>query len=135
MAGARVDARSGRAHGAEIASKVRKPRSNFRSVADCPGSAEVAGSGSAGDRYVPTAEPSGEGSGADTVARLPPSHLGRAGVPLAAARDLPSAAALYVLGNAELLNSYAIAIVGSRRPTPYGNRMAERLGRDLADRA
>jgi DNA processing protein len=41
---------------------------------------------------------------------------------------------LYVKGNAELLNRHCIAIVGTRRPTPYGNQMAERLGRDLADR-
>ncbi len=41
---------------------------------------------------------------------------------------------LYVLGNIELLNRHMIAIVGSRRPTPYGNQMAERLARDLADR-
>jgi DNA protecting protein DprA len=41
---------------------------------------------------------------------------------------------LYVLGNIELLNKHLISIVGSRRPTPYGNQMAERLGRDLADR-
>lgn len=40
---------------------------------------------------------------------------------------------LYVKGNAELLNRHSIAIVGTRRPTPYGNQMAERLGRDLAD--
>jgi DNA processing protein len=39
----------------------------------------------------------------------------------------------YVKGNAELLNRHSIAIVGTRRPTPYGNQMAERLGRDLAD--
>src|SRR5271154_3353769 len=41
---------------------------------------------------------------------------------------------LYVLGNAELLNRHVIAIVGARRPTPYGNQMAERLARDLAAR-
>lgn len=41
---------------------------------------------------------------------------------------------LYVLGNIELLNRHIISIVGSRRPTPYGNQMAERLGRDLAER-
>jgi len=41
---------------------------------------------------------------------------------------------LYVLGNAELLSRHSVAIVGSRRPTPYGNQMAERLARDLADR-
>jgi len=41
---------------------------------------------------------------------------------------------LYVKGNADLLGRHAIAIVGTRRPTPYGNQMAERLARDLADR-
>ena len=41
---------------------------------------------------------------------------------------------LYVLGNAELLNRHIISIVGTRRPTPYGNQMAERLARDLAER-
>lgn len=41
---------------------------------------------------------------------------------------------LYVKGNAELLNRHLISIVGARRPTPYGNQMAERLARDLSDR-
>lgn len=41
---------------------------------------------------------------------------------------------LYVKGQVELLNRYSVAIVGTRRPTPYGNQMAERLARDLADR-
>ena len=41
---------------------------------------------------------------------------------------------LYVRGNVELLTRHLISIVGSRRPTPYGNQMAEKLGQDLADR-
>ena len=41
---------------------------------------------------------------------------------------------LYVKGNIGLLNRHLISIVGARRPTPYGNQMAERLGRDLAAR-
>jgi len=41
---------------------------------------------------------------------------------------------LYVRGNMELLGRHLISIVGARRPTPYGNQMAERLGRDLAAR-
>jgi DNA processing protein len=41
---------------------------------------------------------------------------------------------LYVRGDAQVLNRYAIAIVGTRRPTPYGNQITERLARDLADR-
>ena len=41
---------------------------------------------------------------------------------------------LYVRGNVELLSRHAISMVGTRRPTPYGNQMAERLARDLAER-
>jgi DNA processing protein len=41
---------------------------------------------------------------------------------------------LYVKGNVGLLNRHTISVVGARRPTPYGNQMAERLARDLADR-
>jgi DNA processing protein len=41
---------------------------------------------------------------------------------------------LYVRGNPELLDRFSISIVGSRRPTPYGVQMSERLARDLADR-
>ena len=41
---------------------------------------------------------------------------------------------LYVLGNAELLGMHSVAIVGARRPTTYGNQIAERLGRDLGQR-
>jgi DNA processing protein len=41
---------------------------------------------------------------------------------------------LYVLGKVELLNRHVISVVGARRPTPYGNQMAERLSKDLADR-
>lgn len=40
---------------------------------------------------------------------------------------------LYVKGKSELLSRHIISIVGARRPSPYGNQMAERLGRDLAD--
>jgi len=41
---------------------------------------------------------------------------------------------LYVRGNMALLSKHLISVVGARRPTPYGNQMAERLGRDLAAR-
>ncbi|MBI3404856.1 MAG: DNA-protecting protein DprA [Acidobacteria bacterium] len=41
---------------------------------------------------------------------------------------------LYVRGNVDLLTRHMIGMVGTRRPTPYGNTMAERLGRDLAER-
>jgi len=39
---------------------------------------------------------------------------------------------LYVRGDASLLNRHSISMVGTRRPTPYGNQVAERLGHDLA---
>lgn len=41
---------------------------------------------------------------------------------------------LWVRGNAEILNRHSIAIVGTRRPTPYGIAMTEKLSRDLASR-
>jgi predicted Rossmann fold nucleotide-binding protein DprA/Smf involved in DNA uptake len=41
---------------------------------------------------------------------------------------------LYVRGDATILNSPALSIVGTRRPTVYGMQMAERMGRDLAAR-
>ncbi len=41
---------------------------------------------------------------------------------------------LYVRGNVELLSRHLISVVGARRPTPYGNQMAERISKDLADR-
>jgi DNA processing protein len=39
---------------------------------------------------------------------------------------------LFARGRLELLDSLAIAIVGTRRPTPYGSAVSERLARDLA---
>ncbi len=41
---------------------------------------------------------------------------------------------LYLRGDAQVLRRHSISIVGTRRPTPYGNLMSERLGRDLAAR-
>jgi DNA processing protein len=41
---------------------------------------------------------------------------------------------LWVLGNAKLLARPAIAVVGTRHPTPYGTGMAEVLSRDLGGR-
>src|ERR1700730_12129422 len=41
---------------------------------------------------------------------------------------------LYVRGDASVLNRHSISMVGTRRPTPYGIQVAERLGHDLAER-
>lgn len=41
---------------------------------------------------------------------------------------------LYVRGDISVLGRHCISMVGTRRPTPYGNQVAERLGRDLAER-
>jgi DNA processing protein len=41
---------------------------------------------------------------------------------------------LYVRGDAQILNTPSLSIVGTRKPTLYGTQMAERLGRDLAAR-
>jgi DNA processing protein len=39
---------------------------------------------------------------------------------------------LFAIGRTELLSSHSVAIVGTRRPTPYGLAAAERLSADLA---
>jgi DNA processing protein len=41
-------------------------------------------------------------------------------------------ALIYLRGDPEVFGRHTISIVGTRRPTPYGNQMSERLGRDLA---
>ncbi|HEY2119830.1 MAG TPA: DNA-processing protein DprA [Candidatus Acidoferrum sp.] len=41
---------------------------------------------------------------------------------------------LYVRGDASILNSPSLGMMGTRRPTNYGTQMAERLSRDLASR-
>ena len=41
---------------------------------------------------------------------------------------------LWVRGDVQLLSRPAIAVVGTRHPTPYGSGMAEMLARDLAAR-
>ena len=41
---------------------------------------------------------------------------------------------LYVRGDLGVLARHCLAMVGTRRPTTYGNQMAERLARDLAAR-
>jgi DNA processing protein len=41
---------------------------------------------------------------------------------------------LYCAGRAEVLDEPAVAVVGSRRPTPYGRAIAEKLAGDLASR-
>ena len=40
---------------------------------------------------------------------------------------------LFVRGRIELLDTLMLGIVGTRRPTPYGTTVAERLGKDLAN--
>ena len=41
---------------------------------------------------------------------------------------------LYCTGRAEVLEDPAVAVVGSRRPTPYGRALAEKLSGELASR-
>src|SRR3989442_12730344 len=47
---------------------------------------------------------------------------------------IPSAPALFVRGELHTDDALAVAIVGSRRATPYGIAAAERLAADLAAR-
>jgi DNA processing protein len=39
---------------------------------------------------------------------------------------------LFTIGQTDLMTSYAVAVVGTRRPTPYGMAAAERLSADLS---
>jgi DNA processing protein len=41
---------------------------------------------------------------------------------------------LYVRGDAKFLSQYAVAIVGTRKPSAYGSSVAHRLAHDLAER-
>jgi DNA processing protein len=41
---------------------------------------------------------------------------------------------LYAMGNADLLAAPSVAVVGARKPTPYGLAVAERIATDLAGR-
>ena len=41
---------------------------------------------------------------------------------------------LYVKGDVKVLSQYAVAVVGSRRPSAYGSSVAHRLAHDLAQR-
>jgi DNA processing protein len=48
-------------------------------------------------------------------------------------KEIPSApAVLYIKGNIEILGNKSVAIVGSRKFTAYGQRVAENLSRDLS---
>lgn len=50
-------------------------------------------------------------------------------------KEIPDAPlVLYVRGDVKALAQHAVAVVGTRRPTAYGNQVARRLARDLAER-
>ncbi len=49
-------------------------------------------------------------------------------------KSLPDAPpVLYVKGDLRPRDAFAVALVGTRRPTPYGRAVAERMGRELAE--
>lgn len=66
----------------------------------------------------------------DAGAQLVAIHDPRFPQPLREIFDPPLI--LFALGRTELLSSHSIAIVGTRRPTPYGLAASERLSADLA---
>lgn len=66
----------------------------------------------------------------DLGAQLIPIHHARYPQRLREIFDPPLL--LFGIGRSELLSSHAIAVVGTRRPTPYGLAAAERLSADLA---
>ncbi|CAB4533289.1 unannotated protein [freshwater metagenome] len=58
--------------------------------------------------------------------------LGSAGYPPSLALDLDPPVVLFHLGNPDLISAPSVAIVGTRRATGYGLRVAEELGAGLA---
>lgn len=63
-----------------------------------------------------------------------PLHWGEPEYPQRLLQIYDAPPLLYVKGQIELLSRHSIALVGTRKPTPYGNQMAERIAHDLADR-
>lgn len=88
----------------------------------------VASSMAAGCSYAPAAEVAERTKrmGAETLCWADPRYPAR----LREIYDPPLA--LFALGRVELLDTVMVAVVGSRRPTAYGQAVAERLGKDLA---
>ena len=41
---------------------------------------------------------------------------------------------LYVQGNKELLNKRAIAIIGTRKPSEYGKKVAKEFAKELSEK-
>ncbi|MFB3778313.1 MAG: DNA-processing protein DprA [Bryobacteraceae bacterium] len=66
------------------------------------------------------------GAGAELIALSDPRY------PPALREIFDPPVVLFVRGRVELLNSLMLGIVGTRRPTPYGMSVAERLAGDLA---
>jgi DNA processing protein len=40
---------------------------------------------------------------------------------------------LYAMGNVDLLQTHSVAVVGTRRPTPYGQAVAQKISREVAE--
>ncbi len=59
--------------------------------------------------------------------------LGSPGYPPALANDIDPPVVLFHLGNPDLITAPSVAIVGTRRATGYGLRVAEQLGAGLAE--
>lgn len=88
----------------------------------------VASSMAAGCSYAPAAEAAERGKrlGVEVIPWSDSRYPSR----LREIYDPP--VVLFALGRLELLDTVMVAIVGSRKPTAYGQAVAERLGRDLA---
>jgi DNA processing protein len=72
--------------------------------------------------------------GYSSDSRLPTGELERPEYPQTPLQICDPPVFLYVRGIAQILNAPSLAVVGTRRSTLYGTRMADRLARDLAAR-
>ena len=103
----------------------RAPRSELEAAGVSPGVAQSVASGCTFDDAVGQQEKMLE-HGVTLVARPDP----RAPANLREIFDPPGV--LFARGRIELLASVMLGVVGTRRPTPYGTAVAERLTADLA---
>ena len=116
----------------QLLERLRTPQAIFRaSVAELEGAGlpgALARSIASGISFEDAADQ--QQKARDAGVTLIPLHDARYPEPLRKIYDPPPL--LFARGRAELMNSVAIGVVGTRRPTPYGLAAAEKLSGDLA---
>jgi DNA processing protein len=134
MVGAGVDAWPRRSHDRNAIAGIRQPGGHLQRFTDGTGGAAAS---PAVAEAIHTRQPLSDAAKELAMVRAAACRLltwDEAEYPRQLREIYDPTTLLYVLGNVQLLCRHLISIVAARRPTPYGNQMAERLGRDLGDR-